>query len=567
MTHRFTGDERIGPVRRLQHIGEATVAALAGVLLVNWRFGMRARFSPVDAGAAALMVLGLVVAVTALIAARFVGESADRRNRGQRGFWMLTAFACVIWGFGRASSTGASRTDLALINGACLLAMLLLTVAIGRSLIGASSSSARRKLALDLIPHLTVLGVIIWLLWLGPQTLSAGETHWLKAIDLSHGLGDFVLISLCVAGIVGRGQRIVTRPSSLVLNGVGFLALGDVFVLPAWERGVWPPHASSRFMAAAGLLMIGIAAAKACVQREQSAERPTSLKLPSAWTGQLSSVALVVLLAIAFLQARFGEPVAGGIATTLAAAGVVCLFNMIRQSLTLRHERRMQLEIDELSSQVDGLVRQVGRDPLTGLLNHRAMHERLEREIDHARLMGAPLAIALIDVDNFKTINDQRGHQAGDRVLRVVASILTAACRASDVAARYAGDEFMLILPGLDEADAARVCERIVEEVRRVNHDLNLGMGRELAVTLSVGVAVTHRRGRSGKDLIALADAAMYDAKDGGKDRVVVVNAESLVALSAVRDQRAQFADLPLLQAIARQKDRRKELVRVERMG
>jgi diguanylate cyclase (GGDEF)-like protein len=170
---------------------------------------------------------------------------------------------------------------------------------------------------------------------------------------------------------------------------------------------------------------------------------------------------------------------------------------------------------------------QVGRDPLTGLLNHRAVHERLDHELANGRASGLPVAVVLIDVDNFKTVNDTFGHQAGDRVLRAIAGILAAASRGSDVAARYAGDEFMLLLPGLDEAHAGSVCNRIADEVRRVNRELNLGEG--VRVSLSVGVAVTHRCQRSVSQTVAIADAAMYDAKETGKDQVVVVNADTLV--------------------------------------
>jgi diguanylate cyclase len=171
-------------------------------------------------------------------------------------------------------------------------------------------------------------------------------------------------------------------------------------------------------------------------------------------------------------------------------------------------------------------------------------------------LSGSAIAVALIDVDNYKTVNDSRGHQAGDRVLRAISSILSAACRATDVAARYAGDEFMLVLPGVDEAQASAVCERIAEEVRQVNEELNLGPG--LAVTLSVGVAVSHKRGRGVRDLVALADAAMYDAKESGKDRVVVVNAETFATSASPHAAHPVPLEFPLLQASTRRTDRRR---------
>ncbi|MGI8475884.1 MAG: GGDEF domain-containing protein, partial [Thermomicrobiales bacterium] len=177
---------------------------------------------------------------------------------------------------------------------------------------------------------------------------------------------------------------------------------------------------------------------------------------------------------------------------------------------------------------------QVGRDPLTGLLNHRAVHEQLGRELVHGRSFGHPVSTVLIDVDNFKTVNDSLGHQTCDRALHAGASILTAACRGTDVAARYAGDEFMLILPGLDEQHVAAVCERIVNEVRRVNGSLDLGP--YIRVTLSVGVAVSYACRRNVKQIVAIADAAMYDAKEGGKDGLRVVDADTLITVDPRRD-------------------------------
>jgi diguanylate cyclase (GGDEF)-like protein len=230
-------------------------------------------------------------------------------------------------------------------------------------------------------------------------------------------------------------------------------------------------------------------------------------------------------------QALFGESVRYGIATTIAAALTMLAVVVTRQSIVLRRDRHLRQEIGELSTQIDGLISQVGRDPLTGLLNHTAIHERIDHELAFGRVNGEPVAVALIDVDNFKSINDSLGHQAGDRVLRAVASVLTAACRGTDVAARYAGDEFMLLLPGLDESNAGVVCVRIAREVRRINDDLNFG--QIARVSLSIGVAVTHKCRRSVSQTVAIADAAMYDAKENGKDRVVVVNADTLAITDA----------------------------------
>ncbi|MDQ2682111.1 MAG: GGDEF domain-containing protein, partial [Chloroflexota bacterium] len=141
-----------------------------------------------------------------------------------------------------------------------------------------------------------------------------------------------------------------------------------------------------------------------------------------------------------------------------------------------------------------------------------------------------PLALAMIDVDNFKTVNDTLGHTVGDQVLQAIASILVGAARTSDIVARFAGDEFVMIFPAVDEQVAGAVAERVVASVQRIN--AQLGLGREASIGLSIGVAFTESCKRNVAQLIAIADAAMYDAKEAGKSRVMAVNADTLTTRS-----------------------------------
>jgi diguanylate cyclase (GGDEF)-like protein len=119
--------------------------------------------------------------------------------------------------------------------------------------------------------------------------------------------------------------------------------------------------------------------------------------------------------------------------------------------------------------------------------------------------------IALIDVDHFKRVNDQHSHQVGDQVLRELAALLRAACRAGDIAARYGGEEFAVLFTDVAEAEALEAAERI----RRLVEDFAWAtVAAGLNVTVSIGVA-------SGPDLLALADRRLYQAKDAGRNRVV----------------------------------------------
>jgi diguanylate cyclase (GGDEF)-like protein len=162
------------------------------------------------------------------------------------------------------------------------------------------------------------------------------------------------------------------------------------------------------------------------------------------------------------------------------------------------------------------------RDPLTGLFNRRYMEETLDRELSRAARERRPLSVILLDIDRFKHFNDTFGHEAGDTVLASLGALLRGASRAGDVACRYGGEEFVLILPAASLADAQRRAEEIREAIRglRVTHN-----GRPLeAVRCSMGVAAFPEHGEVGGALLRAADAALYRAKREGRDQVILAD-------------------------------------------
>jgi diguanylate cyclase (GGDEF)-like protein len=168
-------------------------------------------------------------------------------------------------------------------------------------------------------------------------------------------------------------------------------------------------------------------------------------------------------------------------------------------------------------------IQQAARtDALTGLLNHGAMQVRLREEIARARRDGTPLACVILDLDDFKRVNDSRGHQAGDELLRAVAALLHDELRPYDQIARYGGDEFVLLLPGSDEAMACAVAERIRDAVAA---ETMPGSRLELAGACSLGVAAW-RDPLDAEALLQHADRALMLAKRTGKGRVSVANAD-----------------------------------------
>jgi diguanylate cyclase (GGDEF)-like protein/putative nucleotidyltransferase with HDIG domain len=175
-------------------------------------------------------------------------------------------------------------------------------------------------------------------------------------------------------------------------------------------------------------------------------------------------------------------------------------------------------------------------DPLTGLGNHRHFHERLERELQHAHERRLPLSLCLVDVDDFKRINDRFGHPAGDRVLSRLATRL----RQSGEAFRLGGDEFALLLPGYGESQALTAATSVVERISALQLD-QLG-----PVTVSAGVATSPVHGVDRDELMRLADSALYWAKEYGKNRVRayrpdVIELAELKRLASGTDRAARF--------------------------
>jgi len=163
----------------------------------------------------------------------------------------------------------------------------------------------------------------------------------------------------------------------------------------------------------------------------------------------------------------------------------------------------------------DGFIEQATRDALTGLLNRREIDTQAESAIKLADRHGRAVSFLVVDLDHFKQINDRYGHAAGDEVLREAARRITTACRGSDVAGRYGGEEFLLVLPETEASEAITTGDKLrrVLSERPIEFD-----GVEIAVTASVGVA-EWIVGMTSASLFAAADEALYDAKRLGRNR------------------------------------------------
>lgn len=207
----------------------------------------------------------------------------------------------------------------------------------------------------------------------------------------------------------------------------------------------------------------------------------------------------------------FGDALVGQLAVKLTTAKDA---DARRTVGLVAHELGGPLRIMTLLEQVQ---RQAATDALTGLLNRRAFLDLVTRE--HARSMrnGAPTSFLVVDIDHFKRVNDVHGHPAGDAVLTGVARVFAETTRATDVVSRWGGEEFVIALPQTDMRDAQSMAERVRAQLERTAH--LLPGGASLMVTVSIGFATAYAPW-SIEQVLAAADAALYEAKSGGRNRV-----------------------------------------------
>jgi diguanylate cyclase (GGDEF)-like protein len=212
----------------------------------------------------------------------------------------------------------------------------------------------------------------------------------------------------------------------------------------------------------------------------------------------------------------------------------VCLFSVlcvlaivkVRTAFLLRQRAELESRVGERTRELNLATQQLARlasqDGLTGIANRRHFDGVLDQEIQRSHRSGEPLALLLIDVDDFKSYNDSYGHQAGDEVLREVARRCQRPLRrVTELVARYWGEEFAVILPGVGLSGAVSMANSMVAEIAnaRIAHRTARAAAH---VTVSIGVSATDAlRERNASNLIASADAALYTAKEQGRNRAV----------------------------------------------
>ncbi len=183
---------------------------------------------------------------------------------------------------------------------------------------------------------------------------------------------------------------------------------------------------------------------------------------------------------------------------------------------------RRKRYVDQLRSSFQASLEMAVTDQLTGLYNRRYLASHISAMFERAEWTGRPLATMILDIDHFKKINDTYGHDAGDKVLKEFADCVGRSVRGIDLACRYGGEEFLVAMPDTDMAFAAIVAERLRQEVASKKFMINGGRDA-IEITVSIGIASTENNPDedSAQKLIKRADEALYEAKNGGRNRVI----------------------------------------------
>lgn len=232
--------------------------------------------------------------------------------------------------------------------------------------------------------------------------------------------------------------------------------------------------------------------------------------------------ALIVLFLIGYLGALALLPGRAGIPHLIEGsvflAGAVFVLMVTRLMLSTTHDVRRitKLELENIT------------DPLLGIYNRRYMEQRLQEEVSRANRYATPLSLCIIDIDDFKRVNDSFGHPVGDKVLRRLSDLLRERMRDVDLFARYGGEEFVVLLPSTGAEDAYVFADRM----RQLVADASLSGTAEglpdIRCTVSIGVTTSSRSKLTGTELLREADDALYQAKNGGRNRVIAHAAPAL---------------------------------------
>jgi two-component system cell cycle response regulator len=364
-----------------------------------------------------------------------------------------------------------------------------------------------------------VAALLSWLFLIAPTARFDSPTL-AKATSLAYPVMDLALLAVALRLMLGVGRR----PAPFFLLSGNLLLIFTADTLYSYQQLEGTYHTGNGLDAIwlVGNLALGAAALHPTMNRLAERSPTTDTGLGPTRTVALFAAALVAP-AILLVQDIRGS--LRDVPVTAAACALLFALTLIRMTGLVADQRRLAIT-----------------DALTGLRTRRHLEAQLPVEIVRARRAGDSVALFIVDVDHFKSVNDRFGHPAGDRALTEIAARLRAASRDGDVLARYGGEEFALLSRNVAADELAVVAERL--RARVADAPIHLACGATVAVTVSVGTASCPLHTDDPTDLVAMADRALYRAKSQGRDRVVVGDcAEAMPTTAAVSGDQVPMVD------------------------
>jgi diguanylate cyclase (GGDEF)-like protein len=350
---------------------------------------------------------------------------------------------------------------------------------------------------LDAAVLAVVAAMLSWLYLIGPQA-RADSPLLVKLTSLTYPVMDLAMLAVALRLILGVGRR----PAAFFLLSTNLVAIFTADTSYVWQQLAGTYHAGNFLDAIwlGGNLALGAAALHPTVAQLGDRCPPRDASLGPARLVALTAAALVApaTLVVQHLSGELRD-----VPVIAAACAVLFVLTITRLAVLVANQRRVAIT-----------------DALTGLRTRRFFQSQLPVEVARARRASRPLAVFIIDVDHFKSINDRYGHPAGDQALIEIAGRLKAAARGADLLARYGGEEFALLVCDADPNDLPGIAERLRQRV--ASQPITVSTGTRVAVTVSVGTACFPLHAEDPNELVAAADRALYAAKARGRDSVVV---------------------------------------------
>ncbi len=421
------------------------------------------------------------------------------------------------------------------------------------------SRSQRLQMVLDATALAITGAIVVWYLELGPTVIEASSGMTLRVIvSVLYPMSDLFLIA-ALASVLTRGTaRSATRTLRLLAALLTVIVAGDLTIAYVTIR-LGEPYNGGSWLDLFGFaaMILGTVGASAQPRPDPRETRElANARVPRrhpSWLPYVPAALSTGLLVHALRHMSF-YPVLSLLIAVVLCAALVGIRQLAAQAELISAQRELertnaQLETahGDLQAAHDELAALATTDALTGLANHRAMVAAIDDELGRSRRSGRPFALAFLDLDHFKAVNDALGHGVGDATLRELADRLRQALRAIDIAGRWGGEEFVVLMPEADADGAAAAAERLRDAIAR--HRFGGAGGAHM--TCSIGVAVHPADGRDRDTLLASADRAMYAAKSLGRNRVIAAGDRTTAALIADQPSREEQALLGTVEALA----------------